>query len=273
LLFQHIYISAAFILCCHFIVFYYICIKTLLTIATDKLNIEELKDFLKDKESFETSDIVKFYLQKEPQVKTTTINWRVYNLVQLGVLNRIGRGKFTIGVKRIYTPEISSKIKSVHSKLKKEFPYLKICIWNTSSLNELMIHQPGRFYLLIEVDKDATQAIFFYLKESKYSVFIEPTKDLIEKYIPDEKETLIVKSLVSEAPLQTINKINLPAIEKILVDIFCDDVIFAAQQGSEMRIIFQEALKKYTVNENRMLRYADRRRKKESFREYLNSFR
>ena len=92
------------------------------------------------------------------------------------------------------------------------------------------------------------------------------------KYLPDEKETLIVKPLVSEAPLQTINKINLPTIEKILVDIFCDDVIFAAQQGSEMRTIFQEALKKYTVNESRMMRYADRRRKKECFREYFNSF-
>lgn len=146
-----------------------------------------------------------------------------------------------------------------------------MCIWNTSSLNEFMIHQPGRFYLLIEVDKDATQSVFYYLKENQFSVFIEPTKDLIEKYMTDDKETLIVKSLVSEAPLQTISRINSPTIEKMLVDIFCDDVIFVAQQGSEMRTIFTEVLGKYTVNENRMLRYADRRGKKDSFREYLGS--
>jgi len=210
-------------------------------------------------------------LKIEPKIKTTTINWRVYYLVQAGVLNRIGRGKFAIGGNRIYLPEISAKIKSIHSKLKKEFPYLRICIWNTSSFNEFMIHQPGRFYILIEVDKDASQSVFFYLKENKFSVFIDPTKDLIEKYIPDEKETLIVKSLVSEAPVQIINRINIATIEKMLVDIFCDDVIFAAQQGSEMRIIFKEAMIKYSVNENRMLRYADRRREKDSFREYLNS--
>lgn len=136
-----------------------------------------------------------------------------------------------------------------------------------------MIHQPGRFYLLVEVDRDALQSVFFYLKENKFPVFIEPTKDLIEKYIPVGKETLIVKSLISEAPLQNISRINLPTIEKLLVDIFCDDVIFAAQQGAEMRTIFQEAFTKYTVNENRMLRYADRRRKKDNFREYLSSFR
>ena len=58
----------------------------------------------------------------------------------------------------------------------------------------------------------------------------------------------------------------------MLVDIFCDDVIFSAQQESEMRIIFTEAFNKYSVNKNRMLRYADRRRKKESFSNYLKLF-
>ena len=55
----------------------------------------------------------------------------------------------------------------------------------------------------------------------------------------------------------------------MLVDIFCDDVIFAAQQGAEMRTIFKAAISKYTVNESRMLRYADRRGKKEVFKNYI----
>jgi len=135
-----------------------------------------------------------------------------------------------------------------------------------------MNHQPGRFYILVEVEKEATQSVFFFLKENKYPVFIDPNKDLIEKYLPDIKETLIVKSLVTEAPLQNISGVNTTTIEKMLVDIFCDEVIFSAQQGSELRTIFNESTTKYTVNENRMLRYAARRGKKESFREYLNSF-
>lgn len=189
----------------------------------------------------------------------------------MGVLTRIGRGKFALGLGKTYIPEIEKKLKTINSKLKKEFPYLKICLWNTSALNEFMIHQPGRFYIMVEVEKDAAQSVFFFLKEAKYSVFLEPTKDLIEKYLPDKNETLIIKSLVTEAPLQKIDGINTVTIEKMLVDIFCDDVIFSAQQGSEMRTIFQEAISKYVVNENRMLRYADRRRKKESFYNYFNS--
>jgi len=219
-----------------------------------------------------TTDIIQFYRTIEPQIKTSTVNWRIYSLVQMGVLNRIGRGKLALGESRIFLPEISNKLKSINSKLKKEFPFLEICLWNTSTFNEFMIHQPGRFYILVEVERDAAQSVFFFLKEARNSVFIEPTKDLIEKYLPDKKETLIVKSLVTEAPLQKIAGINTATIEKMLVDIFCDNVIFSAQQGSEMRTIFREAMNKYVVNENRMLRYADRRRKKESFRNYLNTF-
>jgi hypothetical protein len=125
--------------------------------------------------------------------------------------------------------------------------------------------------LLIEAEKEATQSIFYFLKEAKYSVFINPTSDLLEKYLPNEKESLIIRSLVSEAPIQNVKGIITTSLEKMLVDIFCDDVIFSAQQGNEMRTLFKEALNKYSVNENRMIRYADRRRKKESFILYLNS--
>jgi len=264
-------ISAAFLVCCHFIDFFIIFVFKNKTIATDKLNIEGLKKEFKDVQSLKTNDIIKFYRINEPELKTTTINWRIYALVQMGVLTRIGRGKFSLGNSKIFIPEITSKLKTINSKLKKEFPFLDICLWNTSSFNEFMVHQPGRFYILIEVEKDATQSVFFFLKEAKHSVFINPTKDIIEKYLPDEKETLIVKPLITEAPIQKIEGLITTTLEKMLVDVFCDDVILSAQQGSEMRTIFQESMNKYTVNENRMIRYADRRRKKETILNYLGS--
>ncbi|MFN9380750.1 MAG: DUF6577 family protein [Bacteroidota bacterium] len=204
-------------------------------------------------------------------MKQSVVNWRVYSLVQMGLITRIGRGKFIIGEGKNFVPEISSKMMAINAKLKNKFPFLKICIWNTSALNEFMLHQPGRFYLLIEVEKEATQSIFYFLKDAKYAVFIDPTSDILEKYLPREKESLIIKSLVSEAPIQNIKGINTASLEKMLVDVFCDDVLFSALQGGEMRTLFKEALNKYSVNENKMLRYADRRRKKESLTKYLNS--
>ena len=190
----------------------------------------------------------------------------------MGVLTRIGRGKFILGKTKIYYPEISLKLKAVYNKFKKKFPYVDICIWNTSILNEFMKHQPGIFNFIIEVEKDVTQSAFYFLKELKYPVFIEPNSDILDKYLPINKEALIIKPLVSESPTQLVNGITTISIEKLLVDLFCDDIIFSAQQGVEMRTIFNEAFSKYTVNQSRMLRYANRRRKKETFKEFLSLF-
>lgn len=190
----------------------------------------------------------------------------------MGVLTRIGRGKFILGETKVYYPEVSTKLKTVYNKLKKEFPYADSCIWNTSILNEFMKHQPGVFNFIIEVEKDVTQSVFYYLKELRYPVFIEPTSDILDKYLPIDKEAFIIKSLVSESPTQFVNGITTISIEKLLVDIFCDEIIFSAQQGAEMRTIFNEAFSKYTVNQSKMLRYANRRRKKEVFQDYLSLF-
>jgi len=225
----------------------------------------------KTSERFETTDIIAFYKQLNPDVNPKTVNWRIYSLVQLGIINRIGRGKFMLGSQRNYLPDISPKIKTIYAKIKKDFPFLNICVWNTSTINEFMRHQPGRFYFIIEVEKDSTQSVFYYLKELNYAVFLEPTSDILEKYLPNRKDILIVKSLVTEAPTQNIKGLDTISLEKLLVDIYCDDVIFASQQGSEMRTIFETALTKYAINQSRMLRYANRKGKKESFTKYLNS--
>lgn len=192
-------------------------------------------------------------------------------MVNEGVFQRIGKGKFRLGEGRKYIPEISSVEKSVFKKLKTEFPYANFCIWNTSVINEFMQHQPNKFFLLVETDKETTSSAFYFLREIKKMVFIEPTKDILEKYIVNQTEVFVVKSLISEAPTQNINEVETASIEKILVDIFCDDVIFSAQQGAEKRTIFKEAFTKYTINQSKMLRYADRRRKKEELNQFVES--
>ena len=244
--------------------------------ANDILKIEELRNQFKNEHSFGNQGIAQFYKQFEMDIKPTTVNWRVFTLVQMGVLQRIGRGRFNLGEGKNYLPEVLPEMKSIYKKVKRKYPFLNICIWNTSSLNEFMVHQPGKFCYLLEVEKEATESVFYFFRDTKFAVFLEPKKDILEKYLPEEKEVIIVKSLVSEAPLLTVEKIKTASIEKMLVDIFCDDIIFSAQQGSEMRTIFDAALAKYTVNQSKIFRYADRRGKKDSlirFMETLNNSR
>lgn len=238
--------------------------------AKDKLYVKKLKSYFKGRTSFENTEIMDFYRKAEPKVKSTTVNWRIYTLIQSGVLARVGRGKFTLGEGRFYLPSISSNNKSLFNKLHQHLPYLPVCIWNTSILNEFMVHQLAKYFTLVEVEKDAMESVFHFLKENKINAFLNPDSKVLNNYAIGEKNPVIIKPLVSEAPVQKVNGVTTVTIEKLLVDIFSDDVIFAAEQGSEMENIFSEALEKYTVNENRMLRYADRKRKKASFDNYLN---
>ena len=211
-----------------------------------------------------------FYSSKGQKINATTVNWRIYNLVQDGVISRVSRGEFTLGFGKSYFPTPSSKQILIYRKLKTEFPFLSICIWNTSVINEFMLHQPGRFYNLIEVEKEGMESLFYFLKEKNMPVYLNPNPELISRYLSDEKDPWIVKLLVTESPTQEVSGINTATLEKILVDIFCDAVLFDAQQGSEMDQIFKEAFEKYAISESKMLRYASRRRKKQELKIYLN---
>lgn len=229
-----------------------------------------MRNHFRNQQKLSTSELTGFYRSIDPDVKKATINWRIYSLVQEGVLTRIGRGKFTIGAGRTYYPALTTKQVSLFKKLKAEFPFISICIWSTSVINEFMLHQPGRFYQLIEVEKDGMESLFYFLKDKKVSVYMDPSPELIKRYLIDQKEPWIVKPLVTESPTQELNGISTITIEKMLVDIFCDPKIFSAQQGSEMDQIFKEAFEKYAINESKMLRYAGRRRKKSELDSYLN---
>ncbi|NOX17947.1 MAG: hypothetical protein GXO87_06660 [Chlorobi bacterium] len=205
----------------------------------------------------------------EPDIKRATINWRIYKLTQKSVITRIGRGKYTLKKKLPYKPEISHKIKLLNNKLKKAFPFLTVCIWDASILNEFTMHQANKTFLLIEVEKEALQSVFYFLSEKGHKVFLNPSTDIIEKYISNENNYLIVKTLISEAPIQQVKNVNTVTLEKLMVDIFCDKAIFLPYQGSEMKRIFSSAFNKYLINESKLLRYANRRGKREEIENYI----
>ncbi len=238
------------------------------TTAKNQL-IEQLVRSFGDKQILEKSDFLAFYRQSDPLVKDTTVNWRIYNLVRSGVIERIGKGKFRFGNSRIWIPGRSAQIVSLHRKLKKQFPFLDICVWSNSVFNEFMVHQLFRYYIIIEVEKDTTEAVFLWLKDAGYNAALNPSDDFINKYFIGNNEYVVVKPLISEAPLQTVDGIILPSLEKVLVDIVCDKPLFNAVQGSEMRDIYTGAFQKYTVLYDRLLRYAGRRGKREEMEDYL----
>jgi len=187
-------------------------------------------------------------------------------------LKRIGRGVYSLGKGTCFLPTLDKKQKNIFSQIKKKFPLITLCCWHTSVLKEFFQHISAYDFLLVEVEREAIDSVFYFVKEinkDKYT-FKEPLHEMMEMFVLDSKGTIMVKSLTSEAPLQNIDHVKVPTIEKILVDLCADSDIFSFLQGSEMINIFENALEKYTVNMDRLLRYAKRRNKKEELNKILN---
>jgi len=191
-------------------------------------------------------------------------------LVELGIIQRVGRGVFKLGETIKFQPEISTTLTKKYNEIKSNFLFIELCIWNTAIINEFSQHQSNRRLIIIETDKDANESIFYFLKERYDNIFLNPDRVILEQYVIDIPNAIIIRPLLSESPLQEVKKVNTITIEKMLVDIYCDTDLFGAFQGNEKKIIFSEAFKKYTINNNKLLRYASRRGRKEEIERFIS---
>lgn len=215
------------------------------------------------------NDIFTFYQNYDAKVRKTTLNWRIYLLVNQVIIQRIGRGKYKLGEQKKFTPIISEENQILYVKLKEEFPFLDISIWSTKWVAQWMLHIPNNYETIIEVEKGSEENVFYFLSNIRDNVFLTPSKDLLDKYANRNKGIIIIKNLITDAPLQEIKQVKIPSIEKILVDLIVDNELFSAYQGRDLDSIIENAFQYNTIKKDTILRYADRRRKKPFVKERI----
>ena len=113
-----------------------------------------------------------------------------------------------------------------------------------------MIHQPFKHFYILETDKD-------------------PSLKIMEEYVLGEDDVLLLKPIISRPPVTLSGKIYVPELEKMLVDIYCDQDHFFMFGGQEMIYIFENAIRQYNINYTSIYAYAERRGKKELLKKYI----
>jgi hypothetical protein len=234
------------------------------------LYIPQLKKWFENRSVFTTKDILLFYRESEPSIPSSTVNWRVYSLVNLGVLLRIGKGKFKLGKGSLYIPELDNRIIKISKNVKEKFPFIQYCIWGSYSIIEFGHHVPRTNFVFVDAERDSAESVFHALKEEYKVVFYRPSKDLFDNYINDLQGVVIVRPLVSESPLQLIKNVPTVTIEKILVDALVDEE-FEFLKGNEINHVFLNAFDRYSINISKLIRYADRKRKKPEILQILKT--
>lgn len=221
---------------------------------------------------FKTSDIAAWFRESEPDLKDSTINWRVYELVKDGVITRVSKGVFRIGEKRSYRPTVDARLQKLAKTISKQFPFAEFCLWDSAMNNNFSQYLTAQSFYVVSVEKDAAESVFHFLLEKNKNTYYNPTDDVIDNYLyQNNNKPVVVKNMVSEAPTETVEGVKVPSLEMILVDLFCDKRLFKAYQGNELAHIYKNIFSQYSVNMTKVVRYAARRGKKPEIEELIKS--
>ena len=234
---------------------------------SSKLQESKVKQLFAGQEVITNTDILYLYKKEEPEIPEATVNWRIYHLVQKGVIQRIGKGKYREGKARIFSPELSSKSMKAAKLVGKEFPYINYCVWELAVINSFSQHLINYNLTFLEVEREVIDSVYRALKDVRHKVV--RIKDITED-LSDYAGHVCVRALVTEAPVLKAKYGQAASLEKILVDLYCDKE-FSPFQGNEIYHIYKNAFNDYTINENTMLRYASRKEKKAEVETVINS--
>lgn len=230
---------------------------------------KQIKNYFEINKTISKEDLRKAIKIDFPNWSDNTINAYLYQLKKQGIINSLSRGVYTLGDIEIFTPLISEQLKKIAKQIQKSYPFISYCVWNSVWLNDLMRHQPFKNCTIVEVEKVATEQVFNELTSSFSNIFINPDELFFDRYLANLDNIIVIKNLISEAPIIESSKISIPSLEKILVDILTDTNLFAAQQG-EINFIFKSAYDKYNINESKMKRYAARRNREIELEKIIN---
>ena len=230
---------------------------------------KHISRYFKGNERLSKQKLVGSIKKDFPTWSDNTINMYLSRLKQEGIINAPSRGIYELKSNIPFQPNISTSLKRLFNKVKREFPYITFCVWDTVWLNDFMRHQPFKHYIVLEVEKDACEPVFGFLSATMKNIFLNPNEEIFDRYIYSLDEVIIIKNIISGAPLTEEQKIIIPTLEKLLVDMLIDTTLFSAQQN-EREFIMRSVMEKFTLNELKMRRYAIRRNREQEINKLIN---
>ncbi|MBD5358701.1 MAG: hypothetical protein HDR88_17215 [Bacteroides sp.] len=227
--------------------------------------------YAENRESFRFADLLS-YLNSIINISKVTLSWHLREMVKNNILFKLGRGIYTSRRQQTicYTPRLRDKAIKIGKLIAGAFPFIKTSVFDGQVLADFQHHISSNNLIYIEVDREAMESVFHWLKGEGYAAYLNPNKDFMYDNIDISKGALIVKPLISESPLTEIRGVQTPRIEKILVDILCDDDMDYLH-GSEWHYIFDHVMNTYSVNRSALLRYASRRNAKDKIEKALEN--
>ena len=229
-----------------------------------KMNISnEIIKFATSRQSFSRKELIEYFIN----LPEKSLSQQLYRLIKTKRLIRQKQNLYCLPAPQF---TISEEIKQLNEMLKKQFPFADFCLWSSEVLMPFMHHIPDINYIYADAENDVMESMFNFLKDNQTKpTFFRPSKKEFERYVI-KTEAIIIRCLITESPLQTVENVLVPTFEKILVDI-AGDVEFDFLQGAEITYFYRNVLERNDINKRKLLRYASRRGRREEVEKLFNN--
>jgi len=220
----------------------------------------ELISEFKDRPFFTKKELFEFLYKRKNGLSDSYYRLLLSNLRKRGIIEDLKRNVYSFKNKPEFLPTIDKRINKLINTIKKNTNDIQYVCWDSLWLNRFMIHQSNTSMVVFECEREFTESIYNILKDNKYeNVYLNPKKEVIDIYITENKNSIIIKPLISRSPGVEYSGIRIPALEKILVDVFADQNLFYAYQGKELANIFSNSIVDFKINLSTLFNYAKRR--------------
>jgi hypothetical protein len=224
---------------------------------------------LEKKDSFSRAELLAAIKEYGIQISDSMFKVVLKKLIDAEKIIRVGRNAYCVNEenRRVYEYRYSDLACGIAGQIKENFPYLSFSIFELIQLNAFVNHQIAHNVIFISVESDLGDFVFDILKEEyPGKVLIYPSIEIYHQYWCDDM--IVIQKLISEAPTGIGEKWH-TRIEKILVDIFVDEIQKASFSESELAGIYEDAFAGYAIDESCLFRYAKRRGAQNKLKEYL----
>lgn len=219
-------------------------------------------------EPFSKNDIL-IAIQKtvNPVAGPSQLKYCLATMLEKELIERTGRNEYVragVSKKKEYKNQYSEEALKVIRFMEKKYPLLEYRVWELSWLNEFVNHLIGSNRIMLEVEKEACEFIYYDIAEvTNQRVLVRPTDK--EMMLYSDTNTIVIDRLVSESP-KGKERFNVP-LEKILIDLISNKKISLSKKDLYSAVEIMQ--RKYKIDKSKIMRYARRRGKEEEVRVLL----
>ena len=200
----------------------------------------ELEVVLKQKIDSGQEVSARDFIAAYPDLPRPTVYSRIRSMVLAGQLAPVGKGRYVHKSKMDYEVVVTPMMKEINTCLIAECPGVNHCI-SDDGVN-----------VTVQVPRTDLQRILTTLN-ARFDKVI--TGSACKQMPLVVKGYIIVSVLVSDAPVCSQQGVGVPSLEKQIVDMICAN----KQKLDSLRPSIQRLMDVYTLNNNRLRRYAARR--------------